>query len=74
MKSLISFIAGAMCGAVVGAAAVLLFTPQSGHELQERLRSQYQFALKEGQRAAADRRAELEAQLATLKQSRQPQA
>jgi len=71
MRRILSFIAGAMCGTVVGAAAALLFTPRSGPELQSQLREQYQLLIEEGQRAAADRRAELEAQLAALKQPRQ---
>ncbi len=67
MKRILSFIVGAMCGAVVGAAAALLFAPMSGSALREQARQRYQLLMKEGQQAAAARRAELEAQLAALK-------
>lgn len=70
MRQMLSFMAGAMCGAVVGAAAALLFTPLSGLELREQARQRYQLLMEEGRQAATERRAELEAQLAALKRSR----
>lgn len=62
-----NFIAGFLGGVVLGAAAVLLTTPQSGSELQAGVRSRFDGILDEGRRAAAARRAELEARFATLK-------
>lgn len=69
MTRVLSFIAGAMCGALVGASIALLLTPMSGKALQEQMRQRYQLLLEEGQQAAAARRAELEAQLAALKRA-----
>jgi gas vesicle protein len=68
MKRLVGFIAGAMCGAIVGAVAALLLAPASGVELRQSARARFQEMLTEGRKAAADRRAELETQLAALKQ------
>jgi hypothetical protein len=67
MRKLVSFIAGAMCGAIVGAVAALLLAPASGIELRQMARSRFDEMLTEGRQAAADRRAELEAQLAALR-------
>jgi gas vesicle protein len=61
------FIAGFLGGVVVGLVIVLLITPQSGSELQAEVRSRFDGILSEGRRAAAARRAELEARLASLK-------
>ena len=67
MRKFISFISGALAGALVGAIAAILFTPSSGEDLrfqlQERV-SQLQDTVKS---AAAERRAELEEQLAALR-------
>jgi gas vesicle protein len=67
MRRIVSFLAGAMCGAIVGAVAALLLAPASGLELRQDLRSRVSDLVAEGRRAAQDRRAELEAQLAALK-------
>jgi gas vesicle protein len=69
MKRLVGFIAGAMCGAIVGAVAALLLAPASGVELRQSARARLDEMLAEGRQAAADRRMELEAQLAALKRS-----
>ncbi len=70
MRRLVGFLAGAMCGAIVGAVAALLLAPYSGLELRQNVRARVDEILAEGRQAAADRRAELEAQLAALKQPR----
>jgi len=67
MRKLVGFIAGAMCGAIVGAVAALLLAPASGPELRQSARARMDEMLAEGRQAAADRRAELEVQLAALK-------
>jgi len=67
MRRLVGFIAGAMCGAIVGAVAALLLAPASGIELRQKARVRFDAMLTEGRQAAADRRSELEAQLAALK-------
>jgi gas vesicle protein len=63
----INFIAGFLGGVVLGAIIVLLTTPQSGSELQTSVRNRFDDIVKEGRRAAAERRAELENTLANLK-------
>ncbi len=67
MRRLVGFIAGAMCGEVVGAVAALLLAPAPGVELRQNVRARLDEMLAEGRQAAADRRTELEAQLAALK-------
>ena len=67
MRKIISFLAGLLAGAVVGAAAAILLAPYSGRELQEQVRTRVQALMEEGKRAAAARRAELEAQLEAFK-------
>lgn len=62
-----NFVAGFLGGAVIGAAVVLLTTPQSGGDLQNDVRSRVDDILAEGRKAAAARRAELEARLANLR-------
>ncbi len=62
-----NFIAGFLGGLVLGAAIVLLTTPQSGGDLQAGVRARFDDMLSEGRRAAAARRAELEARFASLK-------
>jgi len=67
MRKLIGFLAGAMCGAIVGAVAALLLAPAPGVELRQNVRTRVDVLVAEGRKAAEDRRAELEAQLAALK-------
>jgi gas vesicle protein len=67
MRKLVGFIAGAMCGAIVGAVAALLLAPASGTELRRNVRARVDEMLSEGRQAAADRRTDLESQLAALK-------
>jgi gas vesicle protein len=67
MRKLVAFVAGAMCGGIVGAVAALLLAPVPGSELRQSARVRFDEMLAEGRQAAADRRAELEAQLAALK-------
>jgi gas vesicle protein len=67
MRKIVSFLAGLLAGAVVGAAAAILLAPYSGSELQEQVRTRVQGLVEEGRRAAAARRAELEAQLEAFK-------
>ena len=67
MNKTVSFLAGALCGAVVGAVAALLLAPVSGDELRLRTREEVDRLVEEVQSAAEAKRAELEAQLAALK-------
>ncbi len=67
MRKVFSFLVGFLAGAAVGAVAAILLAPYSGTELQERARTRVQALVEEGRRAAAARRAELEAQLNAFK-------
>ena len=67
MRKTISFLIGVLSGAIVGAAVAILLAPSSGQELQEQMRTRVQGLIEEGRRAAASRRAELEAQLEAFK-------
>ncbi len=63
---------GFVLGALAGAAVTLLLTPESGSDIQAQVRSRFDTAMEEGRRAAAERRAELEAQFAELKRPARP--
>jgi gas vesicle protein len=67
MRKTLFLIMGVLAGAVVGAAAATLLAPSSGKELQGRVRTRVQELIEEGKRAAAARRAELQAQLEGFK-------
>lgn len=60
MKKVFSFLAGALCGAVVGGVATLLFTPASGEDLRTQAEEKWQTARSEAQSAMEERRRELE--------------
>ena len=74
MKRMMSFLSGAMMGALVGATLALLFTPTSGEGLQEQLRGRVMVLQEEVKKAATERRAELEEQLASLRAPQKPDA
>lgn len=65
---ILRFLNGVIVGAAVGAVVTLLLTPQSGEEFQRLMRERADQIMEEGRRAAAERRAELEAQFAQAKQ------
>jgi gas vesicle protein len=67
MNKFMSFVTGAIAGAVVGAAVALLLTPASGDELQEQTRDWMESLWGDARRAAEEKRSELEDQLTTLK-------
>ncbi len=66
MRRAIFWIYGFLVGGLTGAGLILLFTPQSGADLREKIRARWQQILEEGRQAAAQRRAELERELAIL--------
>ncbi len=61
------FLSGMVLGALVGGALGMLLAPESGSELQSSIRARIDAVVDEGHRAAAERRAELEAQFAEAK-------
>jgi gas vesicle protein len=67
MNRVISFISGAVMGALVGATLVLLLTPASGEELRTKMQEQARKIQEEVKSATEARRSELEEQLATLR-------
>ena len=72
MDDVIDFLGGFLLGAAIGGVVGLLLAPQSGTDLQRSLRERANLMVEEGRRAAADRRAELEAQFAQSKQIIRP--
>jgi gas vesicle protein len=64
------FFEGFLIGALIGAAVSILMAPQSGKQMQGTIKARVDNVLEEGKRAAADRRAELEAQLAQARSAR----
>lgn len=71
MNKLMGFLAGTLCGALVGGVAALLLAPMPGDELKERARHEFDDLVTDARVAAAEKRAQLERQLATLKAPRQ---
>jgi gas vesicle protein len=67
MRKVLSFIIGISIGVSVGVLLVSFFSPVSGNQLRANLRTHYNEALAAGRKAAAEKRAELEKELADLK-------
>jgi gas vesicle protein len=70
MRRVLMFIAGLLVGAWIGGIIALLFAPESGAELQLRIREGVEQLVEEGKTAAEVRRHELEEQLESFKQGR----
>ncbi|MDX1412902.1 MAG: YtxH domain-containing protein [Candidatus Promineifilaceae bacterium] len=62
MKKVISFMAGALCGVLVGGVTTLLLTPASGEDLRQRAESHWQSALDEARQARDEKQRDLESQ------------
>ncbi len=62
MGKVMGFLAGAVCGALVGGVAALLLTPASGTELIQNVEERWQLTLSEARRARDEKRRELETQ------------
>ena len=67
MRRFFSFLAGVLVGGMVGAATALLLTPTSGKTFQTQLRERVEYIQLEVQKAASERRTDLEQQLAALR-------
>ena len=73
MNRVISFLSGAIMGALVGSTLALLLTPASGDEIRLKIQEQV-VNIQEGVKTATEsRRSELEEQLATLRKPRAAQ-
>ena len=70
MRKLFSFLLGFLLGALVGAAIVTLLAPTSGDEVRRQIQIRVDQVVEEGKRAAAERKEELETQLAELKKGK----
>ncbi len=68
------FFEGLLLGALTGAAVTLLTAPQSGEATKSSIQDRVKLVMDEGKRAAAERRAELEAQFAQARQPQHPTA
>ncbi|MBI5929202.1 MAG: YtxH domain-containing protein [Chloroflexi bacterium] len=66
VRKILVFGAGLLAGAIIGAGVSLLLTPASGDELREGTKDRYKRILDESVKAAAERRAQLEAELAEM--------
>ncbi|HLE50641.1 MAG TPA: YtxH domain-containing protein, partial [Anaerolineales bacterium] len=62
-----NFLLGALIGGLVGATVAILLTPASGEELRSQMKMRADHIRADVMEAAAERRAELEHQLAALR-------
>ena len=74
MQRAFSFFLGVIFGSLVGATLALLLTPSSGQDIRSEIQNRYIEVRDEVEKAAEDRRAELEQQLAALRRPAKPQA
>ena len=68
MNKILSFMAGALCGAVVGATVAMLLAPSSGEELRGEMVHRWEDALNEARQAMEDTRRDLQAQFEMMQQ------
>lgn len=71
MNRALNFILGATIGGLIGATMAILLAPSSGEDLRAEINLRTNQIRTEVSQAAADRRAELERQLAALKAPQQ---
>ena len=67
MNKVMGFMAGAICGALVGAVTALLLTPASGSELIQSAEERWQLTKSEARQAMEQRKLELESQYQAAK-------
>lgn len=71
MRRFMSFIAGALCGALVGSVTAILLAPYSGEELRNQIRLRTETFRDEVKEAYDARVAQLEAEIESLR-TREP--
>jgi gas vesicle protein len=71
MNKIFNFLAGGLCGAIVGATAALLLTPSSGQKLREDAVMRWEEALTEARLAMEETRQELQAQFEQMQKGTQ---
>ncbi len=69
MNKVMGFMAGAVCGALVGAITALLLTPASGTELVQDIEARWDLTKSEARLAMEERKRELETQFNIAKRS-----
>ena len=62
MNKAMNFMAGALCGALVGGVAALLLAPTSGEELRSDVTTRWEEALAEAHKAMEDTRRQMQEQ------------
>jgi gas vesicle protein len=67
MNKMFSFLAGSLCGALVGSVLALLLTPASGPQLRSDATARWETAVREAREAMEETRRELEAQFDQMK-------
>ncbi len=72
MNRFLSFFAGIVSGALVGAVVAVLLAPASGEDLRIQLQERASYVQEEVKKAASERRAELEEQLTALRSPKKP--
>ncbi len=70
MNKIFSFMAGAICGALVGGVTALLLTPASGDDLRAEAAARWEAAMQEAQQARTQTRQQLQAEFERMKGSR----
>jgi len=69
MNKLFSFMAGAMCGALVGGVTALLLTPASGNDLRAQATQRWEAMKQEAEQARVQTRRQLESEFEQMKSS-----
>ncbi|MFO7536554.1 MAG: YtxH domain-containing protein [Chloroflexota bacterium] len=67
MHKVFSFMAGTICGALVGGVTALLLTPASGNDLRQQAVNRWEEALAEAKRASQLKQLEMEVEFERLK-------
>lgn len=67
MNKLFSFLAGMLCGALVGTVLALLLTPASGQQLRSDAAARWEAAMADARQAMEEKRKELEEQFQQMK-------
>ena len=70
MRKMVGFLAGVICGALVGGVTAILLAPYAGSELRDRIGFQAQGLIDKGRQAAEAKRIEMEAQFEAFRQGR----
>lgn len=70
MNKMFSFLAGALCGALIGAVTAILLAPASGEDLRSGAKARWDEAMQEAQKAREETQKRLETQFAQMKEGK----